>query len=468
MYENIGANLPTEFFYNLSKLQGSLSKNIIRVNADRPDGNNPGSIVTYRLPLGCLLNLNSLSLFWKASMTGTNPAHPTRYSSSFIKRMSISFNNTTIAQYEDYSTLYNILADHNNKDLTKSIGGDFSDNSVIWTEATPTGSAQTALTGTNALLASTTNQTSVQMKVNNFIGFLGSASTKIIPTDKIGEICISISLVQPHEVLGGTAESGSTTYTDNSFTLNDMYLTCEAISFSDDSYYNSINDKDLQIGFSDYLLTKFAPVAKTTGVSVTNYISANSIDWVAGTCLVAQNQVKEMVAYGSGSDGATANVINLNKYLSDPVTYSNNNTGNSGDGFWSVEALKRDLQGIENSQFSINNKALNYGSFNAYEIFQANLCCLGYEGVDASANGMVAAISSILHYYKYYGAHFQSLELINKDEFYLSGLSSAGSSCSINWTCKFAGNASYSVTPVMIAKMSKIVHIKAGRMCYVE
>lgn len=468
MYENIGGSLPTDMFYNLSKLSGSMSKNVLKISADRPDNNTSGNIVNFRLPIGSLLQLSSLSAFWKFTATGTNPAHPTKHSSSFIKRMSISVNNVVIQQIEDYALLYNILADHKNKDLTKSIGGDFADNSVIWTEADPTGSSQVALLGTNALLASTTNQSGVRMKVNNFLGFLGSSSTSVIPTDKMGEIVISFTIAQPYEVLGGTAESGATTYTNNAFTLDEMYLTCETLSFSDDSYYTSINNKDLMYSFDDYLVTKFAPTTKTTGINITNYISANSIDWVMGTAIVAQSQVKEMVAYGSGSDGASANVINLPKYLSDPVTYSNNNTGNSGDGFFGVLALQRDLQGIDNSQFSINNKALNYSAFNAYEIFQANLCCLGYEGVDASANGLSRAISSILHYYKYYGGHFQSLELINKDEYFISGLSSAGSSCAINWVCKFKGNASYDITPVLVAKLTKVLHVKAGRMVFVE
>jgi len=102
-------------------------------------------------------------------------------------------------------------------------------------------------------------------------------------------------------------------------------------------------------GFNDYILTKFAPTTKTSGINSTTYISANSIDWVAGTAVVAQSQPKTMVAYGGGSDGAAGNVINMFKYLSDPVAYINNNTGNSGDGFYSVEALKRDLQGLESS-----------------------------------------------------------------------------------------------------------------------
>jgi hypothetical protein len=468
MYENVGASLPREFFYNLSKLQGSMSKNKIRINADRPDGNQSGTIVNFRLPIGSLLQLQSLSLFWKASMSGTNPAHPTRYAQSFIKRLSISVNNVNIQQIEDFGLLYNLMADHTNKDRTKTIGGDFADNSVIYTETNPTGSAQTAITAQNTLLAATTNQSNIKMKVNNFLGFLGSSTTSILPTDRLGEVVISITLAQPYEVLGGSAEASSATYTNNSYTLDDMYLTCEALSFSDDSYYNSINNKDLMFGFNDYVVTKFAPVSKTTGINVTNYLSANSIDWVCGTAIVAQSQPKTMVAYGGDGDGASANVINMFKYLSDPVTYVNNNSGNTGDGFFGVEALKRDLQGLETSQFSINNKTLNYAAYDQHEVYQSNLDCLGYEGVDASANGWNPAITSLPVYFKYYGGHFQSLSLVDKEQFLISGLSSAGSSCAINWACKFKGNSTYDITPVLIAKLSKVLHVKSGRMVFVE
>jgi len=470
MYENIGASIPREFFYNLSKLQGAMSKNVIKVSADRPDGNNPGNIVNFRLPIGSLLHLQSLSLFWTAKMTGTNPAHPTRYSSSFIKRLSISMNNVVVQQIEDYALLYNLLADHTNKDRTKSIGGDFDDNSIIWTEATPTSTAPVAITGQNALLAATTNQT-VKMKVNNFLGFLGSASTSILPTDKVGEVVISITLAQPYEVLGGSAEAAATSYTDNKFELDNMYLTCEALSFSDDSYYTSINNKDLMFGFNDYIVTKFAPVSKQTGINVTNYVSANSIDWVAGTAVVAQSSPSTMLAYGGESDGAAANVINMFKYLSDPVAYVNNNGtgGKSGDGFYSTAAIQRNLQHLKSTQFSINNKQLNYGAFNPEENFNQLLLSMGYLNTDSSSNGFHSGIVSLKHFYKYYGVCAQSLELIDKDQFYISGLSSQGSSCSINWKAEFEGSGNtMSITPVIISKLSKVLHIKQGRQIFVE
>ena len=63
----------------------------------------------------------------------------------------------------------------------------------------------------------------------------------------------------------------------------------------------------------------------------------------------------------------------------------------------------------------------------------------------------------------------QSLELIDKDSFYISGLSSSGSSCAINWKCTFEGTSNtVKVIPVIITKLSRILHIKAGRSIFVE
>ena len=468
-YTEIPNGLPNTFFYNINKLAGSHAKNQIKVMADRPDGNKPNNIVNFRIPIGSLFCLDSLTLFWKTTLSGTNPCIPARYSSSFIKRLAISVNNVTISQIDDYNLLYNLMADHNNKGLSKGIGGEFLDNSIIWGEGTPS-STQSALTATNALLASTPNQTDIQMIVNNFIGFLGSSSTKYIPTDRFGEIVLSIQLASPYECLGGTAEATSVTYNDTDYTLNDMYLTMEAISFSDDSYYNSIGNKDLMYSFDDYILTKFADTTKTSGINATCYLSANSIDWVAGTAIRAQSAPKKMVGWGSlgAGDGSTDKVVNVYQYLSDPVAYVNNvDVTTHGDGFFNTEYLLRDLQGITSAQVSINNKALNYSSFNKHEIFNNNLLALGYENVDTSANSLINTCVSIFHYFKYYGAVFQSLQVIDKDNYYISGLSSAGSSCSVNMNMKFSGGT-YAITPVIIAKMTKVLKVKAGRMVSTE
>ena len=474
MYDNIPSSYPATFFYNLSKLQGSLSKNLIKITADNVNAS-PSTISNIRLPIGALINMDATSLYFKVDILGTNVTIPARYASTFIKRMSLSINNTSVAIINDYNLLYNIYADCTNKDYTKGVGGEMLDNSIIWTEAAGA-SDQTAISGASALLAATVKQTNMQFCINNWIGVLGTASTRVWNTASMGEIVLSVEWAPNFEVLGGTAEGSSTTYTAaDTYSVSDIYLQTEALSFSDDMYYNSVMDKDLKIGFNDYVVTRFAQVQKKNSINVSTYISAGSIDHVLGTAVLPQSVPKPMVAYGSlGTGAAEANVANRFKYLSDPVTYDSNASSTAseniyGDGFYSTLAMQRCLQHLETSQFSINNKALNYAPLNKYEVFQNNLNALGYEGVDASANGMHSGVVSLLHFYKYYGFCMQSLELIDKDQFYISGLSSAGSSCAINWVATFSGSSNtLAVVPVIVAKLSKVLHVGKGREISVE
>ena len=89
MYDNIPSSLPREFFYNLSKLNGSMSKQQIKVTGDRTDAS-PGQISVIRCPIGALVDARSFQIYFKTTLTGTNPTIPARYSSSFIKRLAIS------------------------------------------------------------------------------------------------------------------------------------------------------------------------------------------------------------------------------------------------------------------------------------------------------------------------------------------------------------------------------------------
>ena len=472
MYENISSSYPATFFYNLSKLQGSMSKQLIKVTADNTSAT-PSQITNIRLPISALLNMESLMLYFKVDIKagGSDPATiPARNSSTFIKRMSVTMNNVTVQIMQDYNLLYNIYSDFTNKSLTQGVAGQFLDPSTIWTEGAG-GSDQVAITGANALLAGTANQTGIQMCISDFLGFFGSASTKILPSNKTGEIVISVEWAPSYECLCGTAEASVATYSgSNTYSVSEIYATCEALSFSDDSYYESIGDKDLMIGYNDYIVTKFASVEKKSGANCTTYLSAGSIDHILGTCVAPVSLPSPMVAYGSLGTGASdATVANVYKYLSDPVAYDGNSSATGadnkyGDGFFNSLAMQRNLQHIESSVFSINNKQLNYAPLNPYEIFNNNLLALGYENVDVNASFHSGCVS-LLHFFKYYGACIQSLELIDKDSFYISGLSSQGSSASVNWTCKFSGASNtMSVVPVIIAKLSRVLHVRSGRM----
>jgi hypothetical protein len=208
-----------------------------------------------------------------------------------------------------------------------------------------------------------------------------------------------------YEVLGGTAEGSATTYTaSDTYSISDIYFTSEAFSFSDDTYYNSIGDKDLKFGFNDYVVTKFANVQKVNDINVTTYLSAGSIDYVMGTALLPQSVPKPMVAYGSlGTGAAESTVANIYKYLSDPVAYEVIHREHQRiifmvTVFTQLLAMQRCLQHLDTSQWSINNKTLNYAPLNKYEVFYNNLLALGYENVDMSANGLAPYNVSLLHY----------------------------------------------------------------------
>lgn len=461
MFDGVSANYPREFFYQLSKLQGSMSKQLIKVSADRPSAIQPNNITNYRLPIGALINLDSLNLWFSVS-TKTDNTLPARYASTFIKRLSIQINNVSVQIIQDYNFIYNLYNDLNNKSLTKGIGGDWVDNSIIWSHAAPATATESAITAANAFDSANSLLSKVPFCINNFMGLLGSASTKILSTDLTGEIVVSIEWANPTDVLG--ARENVTATASATYEIDDTYLTMEALSFSDDTYYNSIGGKDLKIGFNDYIYTSFAEVEKKSGISVNTYVSAGSIDHVLGTCrlppaALVTKMVANKVLSGTGTDS-----ISLAEYLGNPVT----NTG-EGDAFFSTKNMQRNLAHVVTSQFSINNKALNWGALNKYEIFQNNLLALGYENIDISANGFHPSIQSIFHFYKYHGFHMQSLELIDKDSFYISGLSSSGSSCAINWKCTFEGTSNtVKVIPVIITKLSRILHIKSGRSIFVE
>lgn len=461
MFDGISANYPREFFYNLSKLQGSMSKQIIKVSADRTSGINPSNIVNFRLPIGALINLDSLNIYFTADML-TEKCLPARYANTFIKRLSLQMNNVSVQIIQDYNFIYNLYNDLNNKSATKGIAGDWVDNSVIYSQAVPTDANETAITAVNSLRNATALQTGLVFCINNFIGFLGSASTKVLPTDRCGECVISIEFSSTADVLG--AYEGVTATSSASYSIKDPYLSCEALSFSDDTYYNSIGDKDLRIGFNDYVYTSFASVAKKSKINVNTYISAGSIDHIVATARFPTATIPTKMYANKVLAGTGATAISFANHLSNPV----DNTG-EGDAFYSTKNMIRNLSHLKSSQFSINNKALNWGAFNQTEVFQNNLLALGYENVDISANGMNPAILSLQHFYKYYACHIQSLELIDKDSFYISGLSSSGSSCAINWTCEFSGSANdVIVVPVIIAKLSRVLNIGKGRAIYIE
>lgn len=478
VYENISSDLPRQFFFNLKRLKGQVSKQLIKITPDRQIAS-PNDITTFRFPIGSILNMNSLALHFKGSTSGSNPTIFPKYTSTLIKRLSVSFNNVSVQIINDYNIVYNLYADLNSGNMTTRYGEKF-DSTTDFVNTTLSSAVTTAqpIVGKNLLLATQGAITNERMVINHFLGILSGGSTPIFNTDIFGEIVVSVQW-SDQGVLCGTAEAAAITYTSgDTYSLSDIYMSVESLSFTSDEYFAALNEVDTKmIGFIDYNTVRFPRVSKAAGIDITTYISASSLDAVVGTALPADALTaipKTMVGHGTGSVGTSA-VINIYEYLSNPVSYVHNHTtvtqlngvANYGDGYYSTLNMIRDLQYITSSVFYINNRMIGYSPLDPLEIHQNNLYALNYENLDMSNNGYTPSAVSLTHFYKYFGCCIQDLSLLNPSVFYLSGINSAGSSVSINWKATFNQFANIDCFPLLVVKCSRVLNVSPGRQIQV-
>lgn len=462
MYTEFPASYPSKFMLNVKKLAGGMNRQTIKILPDRTTCE-PNGIMTFRMPLGAIVDLESLMWYYKVTDSGTSPLTVGRNSSNFIKRLSVNVNNVSTQIINDYNLVHNIYTDFHNKNPSKSFLSQPTLADVEYSEGAGSSSivAISAKAGTKA---DVTGLSSTQFVVDNWIGILNSISTPIVNTDLFGEISIQIQIAPLQECV---AMVGGDTYSNESFSITDAYMTVQALSFTDDSYYQSLSARDsLFYSFNDYIVTRFASVAKNTGINVTNYISAGSIDHILGTAVFNETVPTRIVNYFGDGDGATAsNIGSLSEVSADKVGKVDSvGSSNNGDLFNNVKALQRNLSHLDKSVFSINNKQLNYAPLNMFEVYQNNLTMLNNLNIDASSNSFHEGCLSIFHYYKYYGFHLQALNLDDPDVAYISGLNTSGASASINWNCTFTGSSNtLSVVPVMITKLTKVLKVSKGR-----
>lgn len=462
MYSEFPASYPAKFMLNVKKLSGGMNRQTIKILPDRTTCE-PNGIMTFRMPLGAIVDLESLMWYFKVTDSGTSPLTVGRNASNFIKRLSVNINNVSTMIINDYNLVHNIYSDLHNKNQSKAFLSNPQLADVEYSEGAG-GAGIVAITAKGGTKADITGLSATQFVVDNWIGILNSLSTPIVNSDLLGEVSIQIQIAPLQECV---AMVGGDVYSNETFSITDSYMTVQALSFTDDSYYQSLSSREnLYYTFNDYIVTRFASVAKNTGINVTNYISAGSIDHILGTAVFNETTPTRIVNYFGDGDGSTASQIgSLSEVLADKVGKVDSvGSTNNGDLFNNLKALQRNLQHLDKSVFSINNKQLNYSPLNIYEVYQNNLTMLNNLNIDASANGFHEGCLSIYHFFKYYGFHLQALNLDDPDVAYISGLNTSGASASINWDCKFTGGSNtLSVVPVMITKLTKVLKVGRGR-----
>jgi hypothetical protein len=116
--------------------------------------------------------------------------------------------------------------------------------------------------------------------------------------------------------------------------------------------------------------------------------------------------------------------------------------------------------GLLTSSVEINNVPITPQPLKPAEVFNETLIALGNANLDMSA-GVHEGCFSLSQFCKYYGAHIVSLENIQSDAFYKSGLDGKSSALNINWKPSFAGNTE-TIIPVIYCKTTRMLVINEG------
>lgn len=212
--------------------------------------------------------------------------------------------------------------------------------------------------------------------------------------------------------------------------------------------------------------------AVDTVVSTMWYKVSGITTGVAGTPTTIGAVTKFTVSFISGgavtyTNGTTAagRTFSISRGSSPVVGYINQtvagyNDYSSGDLFNQSVAYRRNLMGLLTSSVEINNVPITPIPLKPAEVFNETLIALGNANLDMSA-GIHEGCFSLSQFLKYYGTHIVSLENIQSDAFYKSGLDGKSSALNINWKPSFSGNTE-TIIPVIYCKTTRMLVVNEG------
>ena len=358
--------------------------------------------------------------------------------------------------------------------------------------------------------------------INNWLGFIGSSSTPVIDTNDTGVIEIEIRL-KPATILWATnadAAGNDPSVAGPNYKIDNISFNVNKIVFNDPLYYNLKASKllgdGLTIGYQTYICSKSGAQQKSTSMNINTNINTTSLDQLILTSAPAVPTVQTLLLYGAGRPDISqltfnqakaglnvsvattiantnsivlaagtpaanaATVGNVASVATNTLTFTPHvnttsisavagstlgmmtpNAPDVGDLFNQSQAFRRDLVGLETSSVEINNIPLTPQPLKPWEMFNETLIALGNHNLDLSA-GVHEGCLSLPHYLKYYGTHIVSLENIQTDGFYKSGLDGKSSALNIVWKPSFNAGATNAIIPVIYAKCTRMMVIAEG------
>lgn len=432
------SGFPRNLAYSVKSMSG-FSKQTVKLTPDNDTNVGASSTIKVKLPPNCLVDLRTLTMYFNGTITtATGKAHFPRLSSSLIEQLSVYVNGTMIENIPHYNVLYNTLYD-------LSCGSDQTSKRYL-ENIDPSVDYYDGITS-NIRLDGYGNSQNKSMMVNNWLGFISTASTPVISTSDTNTIELEIRFA-PASVLW---QSGGTGVTGANYTLSNIRFTISKIVFNDPTYYqlkaSKLLSDGLVVGYKTYISNKGSVANKGSSLPYNVSVNASSLDQVIGTMLTTDyNAIGNLLLTGTEMFPNALNTINdtVSEVLFNQSKY-----------------FQRDGDGITGSQFEINNTAINPYPLPIEEIYNETLISLGNLNIDV-ASGVHPGIVSKKHFSKYYFAHILSLENIdNSGQFFKSGLDGRASALNISWKTNFTGTTA-ACTPFIFCACTKLIQINEG------
>ena len=485
------ATFPKNLAYNIKTLSG-FSKTCVKITPDKI-GVNAGDTFKVKLPTNTIVDLRTLTWYAKgtcSSGTGDNLHFPRLGLSSLIKTLAVYVNGTLIERIDNYNILYNKLFDlEGGIDQIAKRHLEIADASVRYS----TTADHTAATPEICTLPGTNDDTNRIMATSSWIGFLSNNSCPCPDTNDLGNIELEITLANEQVLFAGAnGTAGDDTAKNNpTYNLADVYFTVSKIVFNDPLYYNMKASKllssGLQIGYQTYIASKGSVVAKNSSVNVNCTVNSTSLDQLICCFNPGVPDIKPLLLHGSNDAGDSLNfaqVLSGYNGLTNNITTASAAAGSgagtaaklqriggqssvnihhntAGDLYNQSYFFKSDAIGLQSSSIEINNTPLAPQPLESAQVFNESLISLGNANIDMSS-GVHPGLRSLPDFLKYYFAHIVSLENIQHQDFYKSGLDGKSSALNIVWKLAYSTVSTMSQTPYIFAKTTRILQVNEG------
>jgi hypothetical protein len=451
-------SFPKALSYQIKAMSG-FSKQPVRITPDKWDNIKPNDTVKFNLPQNALVDMRTLCMYFEG--IGDTGCHFPRNTSSMIKTLSIYANNSLIERIDNYSVLFNKLADMDGMgyDQTSKRFLENADPSVYYETGTGLTSLQTGV------FKITPNVDAVKRKfaITTWLGFISTLSTPIIDTNDLGLVTVEITFENANVMF---QKSSNVRNTAPGYTLSDVHCYINKIVFNDPLYYNlkaaKLLSSGLTIGYQTYVASRGSLANKSSSYNVYTSFNTTSLDQLIG-CFTPEDQTtSNLLLYGAWDHDTAADAIPFHNVIGLPDYTTETATGEwKGLLYNQSRYFASDACGLTSSSFEINNVPLNPIPLADYEIYNENLIALGNNHID-TGSGVHPGLNSLAAFLRTYFCHICSLEMIQNEAFMKTGLDGKSSSLNIVWRLNWGANTNDKVTPYIFAKTTRILQVNEG------